>query len=280
MPKAGTTWLHRTLAGHPQVFVPERKEIHYFDRWYDRGDVWYQHVFRHAIGRPYRRIGEITPHYLYGEMCADRIRAMSSVNRLIVMLRDPVERAHSHYWFRVRVDNYRRSFEEFLDQRPEAISWGMYASHLSRFYQSFERHEILPLIYESVIASHQEAVDRLTVFLGVDSWQLSDEATATVNSRFMPRHRRAYALAASAGRLLHKFDADRVLRIAKRSRAFRALQRSSSTGTTDALTPMLVERLSTRFRSDVSDLEQLIETDLSLWRESWDRRITGDRQPT
>ena len=67
--RAGTSLLHQILLAHPDVYVPaQRKEVHYFDRYFERGVEWYQSYFpaADAAGR-YRAIGEITPDYLATE---------------------------------------------------------------------------------------------------------------------------------------------------------------------------------------------------------------------
>jgi hypothetical protein len=276
VPKAGTTWLHRILTVHPQIFVPARKEVHFFDRWYDRGEDWYRQVFAEAEGGGFRRVGEVTPHYVYGTHQLARVRAMPSLTRFIVLLRDPVERAHSHYWFRVRIENYRGSFEEFLAGRSEAIEWGRYAAHLAPWYDAYGRDAILPLIYERVFAEPESTFDRLAAFLDVDPAGFVAARTGAgekVNPRFQPRHPRLYVAAVRFSKVLRRLDADRVLRAAKRLPILKLLEgKREAPSDADVLTPEIAARLGEIFAPDVARLESLIDTDLSLWRESWQRR--------
>ena len=74
--RAGTSLLHQILLGHPEVYVPrERKEVHYFDRYFERGVAWYEGYFPAAdAARSYRAIGEITPDYLATEEAPARIQ--------------------------------------------------------------------------------------------------------------------------------------------------------------------------------------------------------------
>jgi len=108
VPKAGSTWLHETLSAHPQIWVPpHEREVHFFNRYYEnRGLSWYKQFFPEEDSF-YSAVGEITPHYLY---CSpERIAVVKSVvlsiERFILLLRDPVDRLHSHYWFRRRTHN-------------------------------------------------------------------------------------------------------------------------------------------------------------------------------
>src|SRR4051812_32958483 len=96
VPRAGTTWLHELLSSHPEVYVPvRRKELSFFNLYYDRGTRWYQKFFpSEAEADRYRALGEITPYYFYGPECPERI-ARLGVGKLLLILRHPVERAWS-----------------------------------------------------------------------------------------------------------------------------------------------------------------------------------------
>ena len=76
------------------------------------------------------------------------IAAMLPDARLIVLLRNPVDRAYSQFGLRVRMDNLRGSFEEFVEDRPYAVEWGFYSARLNAFRERFGPDRILVLIYE------------------------------------------------------------------------------------------------------------------------------------
>jgi hypothetical protein len=94
--KAGTTTLHELLRRHPDVFLPACKEVHYFSLHADRPAGWYSAHFRQARGGA--RCGEATPYYLFHPEAPGRIRRLLPKVRLVVLLRDPVERALSQYF--------------------------------------------------------------------------------------------------------------------------------------------------------------------------------------
>ena len=114
--KAGTTSLWRYLVEHPQIVGPTEKEIHFFDARFDRGARWYRARFplRASLRRGARLTFEASPYYLAHPFVPARVRAMLPDAKLVVLLRDPVERAWSHYRdnvarIRVRVVLGRRS---------------------------------------------------------------------------------------------------------------------------------------------------------------------------
>ncbi|MGH6901037.1 MAG: sulfotransferase family protein, partial [Geminicoccaceae bacterium] len=218
--RAGTSLLHQILLAHPEVYVPvERKEVHYFDRYFERGLAWYQGYFPagDAAGR-YRAIGEITPDYLAAAEAPARIHALLPECRLVVILRNPVDRIHSWYQHARRSRNERRDFATFLDEEPLALGAGLYHRHLLRYLALFPREALLVVVYEELLRDPGRELGRLTAFLGVDMiW--SDPAALLrerVYASGMPRFRRAFAFARRAGALLAHHDLNWPVRAATR----------------------------------------------------------------
>ena len=91
--KGGTTTLQKLLEQHPGAFLPAAKELHYFSLHYARGESWYRQQF--AAASPGQRNGEITPYYLFHPEASKRIQSLLPQVRLVVLLRDPVQRTLS-----------------------------------------------------------------------------------------------------------------------------------------------------------------------------------------
>ena len=94
--KGGTTSLQLLLEQHPGAYLPPAKELHYFSLHYAAGEAWYRNKF--AAARPDQRCGEITPYYLFHPEAPARIQRLLPRAKLIVLLRDPVERTLSQYF--------------------------------------------------------------------------------------------------------------------------------------------------------------------------------------
>jgi len=88
--KGGTSTLQTLLKTHPRVFLPACKEVHYFSLHAQQPTQWYADHYRKASRG--QRCGDITPYYLFHPDAPERIRALLPKARLIVLLRDPVER--------------------------------------------------------------------------------------------------------------------------------------------------------------------------------------------
>jgi Sulfotransferase family len=196
--KAGTTSLHEYMRTHPELFLPEAKEQPFFsnDEAYAEGWDAFAAVAFHGAP-PGRLCGKITPHYIGGPVVwsapkdepasaviARRISDSFPDVRLIVMLRDPVERAISSYWQTVVLGDDRRGLNEALDAElaPEALAAarvcptdghqhivaGEYGRALADYLRFFSREQ---LFVGSQAVLGQEPMSLLSAlwrFLGVD----------------------------------------------------------------------------------------------------------------
>ena len=266
-PKAGTTWVYSLLQSHPDVVVPtHRKEIHYFDRNFDRGPDWYQNFFpvREAAAVA---VGEFTPHYLYEQAAPARVRSVPSIESFVLILRNPVDRAFSHFRFRRRQDNSTESFEDFLERDPSALALGFYGRHLADWFAEFGGPRFLTLVYENAVQSPERTKQQIAAHLGLDAARFPADAGAQpVNEAVLPRRRRAYATAVRQARWLRRHDLDAVITAAKRSGVVAALRRPAPAPPAEAVPPQLREGLWRQFEPDVALLGELTGLDLSIWR--------------
>lgn len=165
--KAATTWLHDVLAGHPEVFVSEPKEIDFFSHWFNRGYDWYDAHFAAGAQRPCR--GENSPSYLYDPAAPARARAYNPDLRLIAIVRDPVARAFSNHLHEVRMGRIPsdRTFEQAEARNPIYVEQGRYATHLQRWIDVFGRDRLLVLVAEEIAVDPDTALERTYAHLGL-----------------------------------------------------------------------------------------------------------------
>ncbi len=269
--RAGSTWLHELLAAHAGVYVPtRRKEVHYFDQYFDRGSAWYEGFFREA--EPGRVTGEVTPDYLHTPGCAERIAENLPDAKLLVILRDPVERAYSHYKKLVKDDNYRGSFGDVLQKRPDLAERGFYAAQLGEYLRHFGKNRFCILIYEDAVRDVEGTKATLARFLGLEPQGFSAEAgTGVVHPSYVPRARAAYALSKNLARKLHAADLDWLVNAAKRVRADRLFGHASAAQATaqvaaQAAAPDVKRALRETYLEDIAALEQRFGLELGVWR--------------
>jgi hypothetical protein len=197
--RGGTTSLQQYLTAHPDVLEPKAaKASHYFDANYDKSWSWYRAHFplqrwmdrERAAGRPVM-VGEASPYYCFHPLALERISARLPDVRLIIVLRDPVERAWSHYAYEVARGNEDLPFGAALDAEPSRVSgaedrirrgevnddreWrlhaytarGHYASQISAVHERFAPEQLEVVVSEELFARPLEVMNQVFAFLGV-----------------------------------------------------------------------------------------------------------------
>jgi hypothetical protein len=201
--RGGTTSLFRSLEQHPDVVSSSRKEIHYFDYQMDRGDRWYRGHFplrlwqtvRRRQGRPPFRTGEATPYYFACPQAPRRAFGAVPGARLIVLLRNPIDRAWSHFRMARGQNTESLSFEDALRAEPERLrgeyeklcaddayysfsyhrqsymTRGIYLRQLQDWLKFYERSQLLVLKSEDFYSAPPAVYRRVCEFLGLKDWQ-------------------------------------------------------------------------------------------------------------
>ncbi len=121
--KAGSTWLFNALALHPDVYLASNKGLYYFDQHFDRGQTWYLDQFAAVNGAT--AAGEISHSYLSSPEAAPRIADLNAAMRLLVCLREPVDRAFSDYLDLLKNGQFEGSFEAALEAYPRLVQRGL-----------------------------------------------------------------------------------------------------------------------------------------------------------
>lgn len=189
--KSGTTRLARILESHKDIYLPERKELHFFDDQNYKSNFYSRFKYFRNFNSN-RAVGEITPSYIYDRDVPIRIYNLLGKDvKFIVSLRNPVERAYSHYchalnnWGeqRFRLLNYPvelLSFKEAIlseekrlrdgEFHPRHLSYfdkGLYSEQLRRYFRYFDRKNFFIYTMEDFESSEKKVVDEICEFLGV-----------------------------------------------------------------------------------------------------------------
>lgn len=228
--KGGSSALFYYLGQHPQVKLALSKEPHYFDMHYDYGLEWYKSEFpaqqRGII------TGEASPYYVFHPLARQRICETLPEAKLILLLRDPVSRAYSHYQHMVRRGAEPLPFEEAIEAEPERLkgevekmiaqptyfsfshiyhsylSRGMYADQIEAWWELFPREQMLILSSEEFFAKPDAVFGRVLEFLGLpqrsltrspqmnkgDYAPINPETRKRLQAHFKPHSERLYRL--------------------------------------------------------------------------------------
>jgi len=263
--RAGSSWLDKQLRSHPKVYIPaRRKEVHFFDRYYDRGLEWYQEFFPSAErASQYRAIGEITPMYIYHPDMPARIQKHMPDCKFIAILRNPADRAYSHYNLMVRGINEQRSFDKILKEYPKVYARGLYSEQLERYLRYFPRKNMLVLIFEHIKSDSESVLHQIAEFLSIDASKFkNDLVEKKVNVSSLPRFPRARAMAIRFRGFLWRKDLDWVVNV---FRAMGARHLFGNRGSMPPMSPDMRATLLAKYEPDIASLEELLKKDLSLW---------------
>jgi len=277
--KSGTTSLARYLGSHPKIkVVGERLEFfgEYSNPRFGKIDADEYVNLMQVEGNENCMIGEKSVSYLYSKSAAEEIAEMVPNAKLIVILRNPIERAYSDYWHRVRTGVEGLSFKEALKAEPDRIatgtrfemhyaSYGLYARYLRNYIDKFGKDRILILFHEDLKQDSESVTKTCLEFLEVP--------VSTEGIDFIVHNK-------GGGNTSLPFRF--MLRIAQNKKITSFLRRLLPSLITRKLTSMLVQRTSEGqypemlpedraklvkfYDKSISELEAITGRDLTLWR--------------
>ena len=185
--KAGTTALYHYLHKHPDISISKHKELHYFSNsgidFQEENMAGYKSYHQYFDWTKPGIRGEITPRYCYVKQCIPLIYQYNPSIKLILLLRNPIERAFSHWNMRLqkneignatfatclKAEMLRMNFENKFKSMPENdyIRRGLYSEQLIRIFDYFPPQQVLVLKYEDFRENQLQNLHRVFDFLGV-----------------------------------------------------------------------------------------------------------------
>jgi hypothetical protein len=219
--RSGTTSLYNYLIKHPDIAPALQKEIHFFDYNYQKGLSWYRGQFpalpyKYYIETIHKRdliTGEASPYYLFHPYTPQRVAQLLPGVKLIALLRNPVERAFSHYCWEVDWGNEQLSFEDAIEQEEERIqmgaqklengmsfnhvhfsyiSRGKYAEQLARWFEYFPREQCFIIKSEDMYNNPADIFKQTLDFLHIPMRDVDGQPTRfkQYNSQKFSTHKR------------------------------------------------------------------------------------------
>jgi len=192
--RCGTTSLYSYLIEHPLIAPAAEKELHFFDLNFDKGVEWYESQFTPA-SQPQVLTGEASPYYIFHPLVPQRLHQLYPQVKPIALLRDPVDRAISHYYHEVRLGFESLTLEEaiaseaarlegeaakiiadpnyhsFNHRHYSYLSRGIYIQQLRHWMQYFPREQFLILKSEDFYANPAAIVSQVFQFLNLPIYQ-------------------------------------------------------------------------------------------------------------
>jgi len=181
--KAGTTSLYDWIAQHPDVYGPKgMKDFPFFcnDEYYKNGLKWFSKFFRDHHGEKIIFHGYV--NHIYNNMSAQRIYDYKKDIKLLLILRNPIERAYSAFWYMRKIGiETLKTFEEAIDIEDKRksgnyrerndltyIDHGFYYKQLINFYKFFSKSQIFIAFFEDIKENRENLIKKIYNFLEVD----------------------------------------------------------------------------------------------------------------
>jgi hypothetical protein len=263
--KSGTTWLYEILKTHPKIkMAHDRKEVHFFDRYFDRGIKWYKERF------PYDEnflIGEATPKYIYDKEVPKRIYNNIPEVKLILSLRNPIERAYSQYKYLVQEDNYQQDFKQAIKEYPDILKRGLYFEQIERYLNFFERNQLTIIIFEEMITKEEEKLNEIADFLNLDFDFDKDSIYGKANVSKVPKYKLLYSFGKYIVKKLYDYD-DLIFMINFLKKiGFKRLFFDKNKNNFPDMSLDSRKYLSNYYKEDILKLEELLDRELTkMWK--------------
>ena len=269
--KTASTWLHTCFREHPDLFVPEQDATHYFTINYFRGLEWYRQFYINYSGE--KMVGDTTPSYIRDYHVPLRISEYNPNSKLIFTFRNPIDRAFSHYWHEKKKRKIAFDFSEVLENYDLYENWivaGFYYQHLSRFYQYFNKDQILVLIYDDLQKDPFYFLKKIFHFLEVDDVFTPSVIEKKLNVAWHHPGERLASSPTKFAKLINKLMPP-LLSHRIRQRIVRVMDKiyrpnaSPSEYYDIGVSPKIRSKLREIYSSENQNLAQIIGRDLSHW---------------
>lgn len=186
--KSGTTTYHKILESQEEIFLANPKELHYFTLNYNKGEEWYNAHFNDK--RQTEIGGEITPFYLFHKEAAKRIYDYNKEMKIIILLRNPIERAISHYFHAKKRGFEKLDLQQALEIEDERLAMGdsysyqkhtylsrsLYIEQIKRYESLFKPENILIMKSEDLFEKPVKSIEMTREFLGLERKTVSGAA--------------------------------------------------------------------------------------------------------
>ncbi|NEV62833.1 sulfotransferase domain-containing protein [Thiorhodococcus minor] len=268
--KCASTWLYDILRDHPGVTLSCRKELDFFSYHYGRGLQWYLGQFPSLS--PGRLAGEISPSYFASKDVPARVKAFAPDAKILVSLRDPVERAISNHRHEVRLGSFSGpdvSFEAGLANNPMYLEQSRYGTHLQRWLEHFDESQTLILLQEDIERDPVSIAKQVYSFLGIAPAHRSSALHARSNESHLYRSRALESTRRGLRGTVRALHLDGLWGLAQRAglqAAYRRLNRRPPAAAIPPVAEVTKQRLRETLEEEIRSLERLLGRELPHWR--------------
>jgi hypothetical protein len=262
--KAGSTWVFSVLSWHPKIYAYPGKNLGFFSTRFQKGWTWYLDQF--DPGPDHQAVGEVSHSYLVSEEAPSRIRDLLPEAKMLVVLRDPVQRSFSDYLDGVKNGKLNGTFEEELDRSPGLINRSRYGTQVARYLQHFGREQFHIVAFDELVADPAGFAAGIFRFLRVEELKIPATLRQRVLPAGVPRSRVLAAAVKPVSRAARRIGLTALRGKVKISPTIRNLLYRPFRDDRPAIRPETEARLRAIFADEVRLLDEVAGTDFAtLW---------------
>jgi len=270
--KAGSSWIYECLREHPEVFVPEAKDLQFFDRYYDKGLEWYLKHFKDAAS--FKARGELSHDYFLFDGVARKIKNTLGDIKLIACLREPTDKMISSYKYaKTAYLKKHITFHDFFFNSSDIFTMSGYRDHnmtpqsaryydnLLPFFDYFSKEDILILFFDELKNDPRNFIKKIYSFINVSDDYLPSMLNKKILASDKPRNLFLSHLAYFMGGVFRQMGLANFVGSIKRNRLFNRLlyQNKKLDLTIDNQTKQKIKKY---YEADLQKLEYLIDKKL------------------
>ena len=279
--KAGTTWVADIFRSHPQIFLPQQKEIHYFNRYfvedpciynynYDKSFSWYKNFFKYACDHHVK--GEICPAYLWDDEAPKRIYENFPNIKIFAILRNPIERTYSQYlYYKQKGVIKNEDFETAIKEYSFFLERSKYYTQLCNYYKLFPHKNIKIMFFDDLKKDRNTFIKDLLSFLEVNT-NIDYSIIESSNVTGVPKFKKFNIGLASTKKFIRNYELTFILEMSRKLKISQLLEKIRSTTTKESFKKEGIE-LNTKkhllncFLDDIENIEKMLGVDLSTWKQ-------------
>ncbi len=186
--RCGTTWVDKALREHPDVYLPPNKQTYFFDSHYDKGIEWYLQHFE-VDGKQCNAIGEIATYYSQPDLVPLVAKHFPQA-KLLMSVRNPVERAYSFYQSRASRFNWKTLEQAIKEQPNDLIERGKYDEQADAILAHYPKEQLKIVFFDDLKEHPENFLKEILGYIGVDDTFKSSLIGQMVQVTIDPRIRR------------------------------------------------------------------------------------------
>lgn len=263
--KAGSTFFYNLLASHLDTSLPTQSEVHYYHKYFDRGEDWYLSLFpKKGI-----KIDTSPKYFMNGETVAPRIaEAVGADARFLLILRNPIDLINSHYQMHAVSGHFKRHPDRYpvvpknvvdcVQRYPDFLKQALYAKQLNEeWLQYFATSQCKIIIFEEFIKDTDRIMDEVLNFWQLPPRQLS--APAASKNRMLKYH----WLFVLRGKIMARPVLKRLFK--QNTFANYVYERWLTQSSSSSITPIERAELAALLANDVGELEAILDRPVEVW---------------